>query len=105
MIELATFGKHVYAISANDIKLAENISETQWGIFQADSKCALVEITPTDIRIKIGRHVTVEVYKHILGLALKHGKRLVLIECEDLKNLRAIDTLIETYNNQFCLFI
>ena len=109
MIELKTFGEHVFEISEEDIKKAVlKPSKTPGGklkIFVAPSESVLIEVTDTRIKLVIGRNIPPKVYQHILGFAMSHGKRLELVQCENLRNLDKIDKLIELYNSEFSLFI
>jgi hypothetical protein len=105
MVELGTFGPDVYVISDHDICRANNVSTNKKGRYVAPSNCILVEITGTSIKVAVGKSVPTATYQNLLGLALNNGKRLELVECEDIRNLRTIDTLIDTYNTQFALYI
>jgi hypothetical protein len=105
LIELKTFGRHVLEISEKEINVSKNISTSKIGIYRAPSTSALVEITDTKLKLVVGKDIPDLIYKHLLGLALTHKKRLEITECENLKNLNKIDKLVELYNNEFSLYI
>jgi hypothetical protein len=105
VITLKTFGTHVFIISAEGMSKAENCSTSRCNKYTAPSDSVLVEITDTRLRLVVGKQIPPKVYKHILGMAMSQKKRLELIECENLKNLRAIDDLITLYNKEYSLYI
>ena len=61
------------------------------------SSVLLVEKIAT-IEITVGRFVTEDVLKNVMGYAMKQGKTLEITKCENLDNLREVDRMVVLCN-------
>jgi hypothetical protein len=66
--------------------------------FVAPSTSVLAIVTYNEIKLVIGRKVSEQTLKNVLGFGIKNKKPLTIWRCEALSNLQAVDRMVVLCN-------
>lgn len=101
-------GKTVYEITHNDLKVPEVTSydkiDPSWtspwqrNVFIAPSTSVLVNVTPKELQLVVGRSATNGALQNVLGFAIKSKKPVSVLKCEALNNLQLVDRVVVLAN-------
>ena len=101
-------GKKVYEITHNDVKVPETTSydklNSSWtntnnrSVYIAPSTSILVNVTPKELQLVVGRNATNGTLQNVLGFAIKSKKPVVVLKCEALNNLQIVDRVVVLAN-------
>jgi hypothetical protein len=106
MITVPGWLPHVFEVTADDLTVPVKQAlprgifdkKTKY-IYTAPSTSILITVKQDDIELVVGRSVSEQTLKNVLGFAIKNRKYLTILKCEGLSNLRSVDQMVALGNN------